>query len=153
MRHLKELETMAAGLTDRSPMDELCYVVDATEALVRRVKALHQVVQAAAVVWIESNGDFCIGDSRYTVGYATTTRCTDVPRTFRTLLGRLDGDVDGLVRLLVSQPFKHGSVKSHLERSDFNSLFTRHRTGKLINGLPPRQLQRRDVRFENNGRG
>lgn len=133
-----------------SPLDELAGALDASDWLLSRAKSIDQLARSIAIEWIDVNGEFDIGDQHYSVGYATTTTCKNVSLTAHAVLQAVGGDIEQLLATLVAQPFKHGTVRSHLDQASYASLFRASRTGRLVHGIPERNLKRGNRLFIKN---
>jgi hypothetical protein len=141
------IERQVMEVSVQSELDDLAAALDATDWLLARAKTIDRLMKQIAIAWIDQNGEFNIGEQHYSVGYATTFKCLNIPQTGHAILEAGKGDIDILFALLVSQPFKPASVRNLIDMKLYASLFKAHRTGRLINGVPERLLKRTDARF------
>ena len=146
-RSLSEIEREVLSLANTASLDSLCAALDASDWLLARARTIHHLAKQIAVSWIDSNGEFDIGDIHYSVGYSVAIKCLSVPQTAHAVLDAAAGDLDRLLEVLVSQPFKHASVRSLIGRPLHDKLFAARRTASLKNGVPGRDLKRVDRRF------
>lgn len=144
---VRSIERQITLIGRRSSLDDLAAALDASEWLLSRAKTIRELAKLRAIEWIEQNGSFCIGPIEYTIGYTTTTRCMDVIGVATAVLNASGGDLHSLLNLLVSQPYKHGSVRRVISEPDFRSLFETRRSSSLKTGEPTKALQQRDRRF------
>lgn len=143
----EEVERQVLSVSRESTLDDLCAALDAAEWLLTRARTIERLAKQIAIAWIDRNGEFDVGDTHYSVGYAYTVRCLDIPQTANAVLQAAAGDLDRLFDVLVSQPFKHASVRTVIGRPLHERLFESRRTAALKNGVPQRDLKRADGRF------
>jgi hypothetical protein len=141
------IEAQVLHITPDSSPDELAAALDASEWLLARAKAVDALMKQLAISWIDVHGPFSIGDMEYSVGYSTTTKCLDVSQTAHTLLHSVGGDIDQFIATLISQPFKHATVRNIVGKAEYAPLFRIVRTGRLVHGAPQRILKRINARF------
>ena len=142
-----DVERQVTGLSAESSLDDLCSALDASEWLLARAKAIDHLMKQIAIAWIDRNGEFAIGDIRYSVGFSLTVKCLDVPQTGNAVLEAAGGDFNHFMSVLVAQPFKHAAVRGIIGNKLHGCLFKAHRTGRLVNGVPDRILKHADSRF------
>jgi hypothetical protein len=142
-----DIERQVVATRSESSQDELAAAIDAAEWLLARAKTIDHLMKQIAIGWVERNGEFDIGDMHYSVGYSTTMKCLNVPQVAHAVLDSAGGDFNRLLDALVAQPYKHGTVRTLIEKKVYGQLFKPHRTGRLINGIPERILKRTDKRF------
>jgi hypothetical protein len=140
------IETQVMNVTVDSSLDELAAALDASDWLLGRARLIDRLMKQIAIAWIERNGEFDIGSIHYSAGYAYSVKCIDVPQTGRSVLDAAQGDFDQFISALVSQPFKHATVRSIIGRAAHDQLFRATRTSRL-NGVPQRVLKRVDSTF------
>jgi hypothetical protein len=142
-----DIERQMLALSVASSVDEMCGGICASDWLMSRARAIHRLKNEIGVNWIEHNGEFDLGHAHYSVGYAYVVKCRDVAQAGHAVLAAAGGDFDQLLATLVSQPFKHASVRSLIGATLHGQLFDARRTGRLVNGVPERILKRVDTRF------
>ena len=97
--------------------------------------------------WMADHGvsEIVLGTMRYYPGTNRTTKGVDKAKTTDTILELAQGDLDTLVEMMVSQPFKHGAVKALLKklgREDlYDSMFTTEDRPILKDGKPTQTLR------------
>ena len=141
------IEQLVLAVDHRSSVDDLSAALDASDWLVGRAKGISELAKRIAIGWIEHNGEFNVGEIRYSVEYPSTTKCVDLHGCGVALLGALGGDFDEFLNFLSAQPYKYGSVASVLEKPVYRSFFATKSAARLINGVPERTLKRTDERF------
>jgi hypothetical protein len=146
-RSPREVEREVISVSVDSTQDQLAQALDSADWLLSRAKAIKQLINQIAIAWIDRHGEFEIGNLRYSVTYSTTTKVRNIHQCGHTLLTRLNGDLDQLFDTLVAQPYKPGTSKRILDKKEFSSLFMTKLAGRLVNGVPDRQLHRADKRF------
>ncbi len=148
-----DVERQVMGLSAGSSLDELCAALDATEWLLARARTIDRLMKQIAIGWIDRNGEFAIGDVRYSVGFSLAFRCLNVPQTGHAVLEAAGGDFNHFMSVLVAQPFRHAAVRDIIGNRLHGCLFRAHRTGRLVNGVPERILKHADARFRPQPRG
>ena len=142
-----DIERQVLDVSIESSVEELCAAIDAADWLLARAKEIDRLKKEVGIAWIDHNGEIDFGGARYSVGYSYDVKCLDVPQTGHAVLGAAGGDFDQFLSVLVSQPFKHASVRSFVGTALHDRLFRAHRTGRLVNGVPERTLKRTDTQF------
>ena len=145
-----DVERQVLSITVDSSVEELSAALDVADWLLSSARAIDRLKRQAAIDWIDHNGEFEIGELHYSVGYSTTVKCLDVPQTAHAVLRASQGDLDTLFRLLIAQPFKHGSVRSVIAPPQYTTLFKHQRTGRLVCGVPERTLKSINKKFIRN---
>ncbi len=148
-----DVERQVTGLSAESSLDDLCAALDATEWLLARARTIDRLMKQIAIGWIDRNGEFAIGDVRYSVGFSLAFRCLNVPQTGHAVLEAAGGDFNHFMSVLVAQPFRHAAVRDIIGNRLHGCLFRAHRTGRLVNGVPERILKHADARFRPQPRG
>ncbi len=148
-----DVERQVTGLSAESSLDDLCAALDASEWLLARAKTIDRLMKQIAIAWIDRNGEFAIGDIRYSVGFSLTVKCLNVPQTGHAVLQAAGGDFNHFMSVLVAQPFKHAAVRDIIGNKLHGRLFRVNRTGRLVNGVPERILKHADSRFLPQPRG
>src|SRR5687768_8394554 len=69
-----DVERQVMGLSPESSLDELCAALDASDWLLARAKTIDRLMKQIAIAWIDRNGEFAIGDVRYSVGFSLAFR-------------------------------------------------------------------------------
>jgi hypothetical protein len=141
------IEQIVLAVSRKSTSDTLAAALDASDWLMARAKGISELAKRIAIDWIENNGELCIGEIQYSVGYVTTVKCVDTRGCGHELLRALGGDFEQYLQILVAQPYKHGAASTILEKPLYRSFFTTKRSGRLINGIPERMLKRADKHF------
>lgn len=100
---------------------------------------------AAAIAWIEQNGQIESGDVRYYVGPNKSVKCPDLRKVVEAILSR--AGVDELVTCLSTSAFKPSAVRELLPEDELDGLFITTTTGELREGKPTKRLQKVDGRF------
>lgn len=131
-----EIEAQVLALTDLVTAAEAAQMLLLVKSLLHRAKLIRSLLDDKLIEWIDRNGPLEVGDIQYFVGFPTTTRCIDIRQTMQLLLAGLDGDWEGVVPYLSSQPFKQGSCRSILAPADWERVFEVTRTPKLKEGKP-----------------
>ena len=142
-----EVERQVMGVSAESSLDELCAALDASDWLLARAKTIDRLMKQIAIAWIDRNGEFSIGDIRYTVGFSLSVKCLNVPQAGHAVLEAAGGDFNHFMSVLVAQPFRHAAVRDLIGCMLHGRLFRAHRTGRLVNGVPERILKHADSRF------
>jgi hypothetical protein len=112
------------------------------------VQAMAQRFEAAAIQWIDTNGDLEDGDKRYYVGNDRRYKCKDVRATLEALLTETGGDLDALNTCLSSGAFKPGTTMTVLGEKA-NDHFTTEITKDLKTGKPKRMLKSANTEYTN----
>lgn len=146
-RSPRVIEQQVLKISPASSVDDLSAALDAADWLISRAKAIYAISRQMAIHWIDQNGDFNIGDTNYSVGYSTSTKCLNIPVCGQELLKAFGGDFDRYQEALVAQPFKPGYAKRVLDQAIYRSVFRTSSNAKLVNGVPQRILNRTDSRF------
>ena len=142
-----EIEQQAFAVNTASSLDQLCAMLDAADWLLARAKSIHHLARQKAIEWIEANGEFDIGVMHYSVGHYTTIRCTDTKQCGHELLNHVGGDFDGVLEILVAQPYKSTFARRHLPQATYGKLFKATVHTHLVTGQPQKTLKRSDKRF------
>lgn len=139
------IDTVENGLASREEVLNALNFMDALSEATRELKAR---LEAAAIKWIEANGELEFGDIRYYVGPNKTTKCLNLSGTLEALLTATGGDFEAVVRCLSTSAFKHGACREALPESEYNALFKTEEVMDLKEGKPkgPR-LQKVNERF------
>lgn len=101
--------------------------------------------EAAAIAWIEQNGQIESGEVRYYVGPNKSVKCPDLRKVVEAILSR--AGVDELVTCLSTSAFKPSAVRELLPADELDGLFITTTTGELREGKPAKRLQKADGRF------
>ncbi len=136
-----------AGVDDTMPLEQVMQVYERIQVVKAIVRELNAGMNQVLADWINTNGDFCVGDKRYYVGATRTTKVRDKRQAVQVLLEATAGDLDSLADLLGSQPFKHGSCKQHLTEDQYDDLFEVVESKDIKTGKPKKGLQVLDTRF------
>lgn len=105
--------------------------------------------EAAAIAWIEQNGQIESGDVRYYVAPNKSVKCPDLRKVVDAILSR--AGVDELVTCLSTSAFKPSAVRELLPEDELDGLFITTTTGELREGKPAKRLQKVDGRFHATG--
>ena len=76
-----DVERQVMGVSAESSLDELSAALDASDWLLARAKTIDRLMKQIAIAWIDRNGEFAIGDMRYSVGFSLTVKCLNVSHT------------------------------------------------------------------------
>lgn len=146
---LTAIELVESGLADEAQ-------VLAGAAFIEKLGQLHRELksrwEAAAIAYMEANGDLLDGEVRYYVGPNKSTKCVDLRETVRVVLTATGGDVDAFTDCLSSSAFKHGTTCKRLAeagmKEDADRLFVTTETKDIKTGKAtgPR-VQKFDPRF------
>lgn len=117
------------------------------DALKEVTRSLSERLEAAAIAWIEQNGEIESGEIRYYVGPNKTTKCLDLKATVEAVLTATGGDTDAFVRTLSTSAFKHGACREVLPPEDYAALFKTTETPDLKTGVASKRLQKVNERF------
>jgi hypothetical protein len=145
-RTIKALE----GIRDEPELataEQIVTALDLVDMLKEAVDALGEQAEAAAIRYINANGDIEVGTVRYYVGTTRTTKVVDAAATCAELLDRVGGDFKEFTATLVAQPFKPNAARTVLGDS-YNRFFHTKTVDDLMTGKPKRSLKRSDTRFE-----
>lgn len=137
---------LVAAIEPETPMDQVSAALEAAEVLNEWNRRVQAALRRAVVAWIELHGPVVLGPFEYRAVYSTATRCRDVKKAGHLLLHALNGDFDGLLGHLVSQPYKYGGLRSVLTPELHAQLFAVDRVGRL-----QKTLRRIDRRFGGGG--
>ena len=105
------IELVESGLASAEQVMEGKEFVDALKALARDLDAKFD---AAAIKWIQANGEITSGTRRLYVGPNKTTKCKDVKATVGAVLDACGGDLEQFTECLSSGAFKPGATKKLL---------------------------------------
>ena len=106
-----DVERQVTGVSAESSLDELSSALDASDWLLARARTIDRLMKQIAIAWIDRNGEFGIGDIRYSVGFSLTVKCLNVPQTGHAVLEAAGGDFNHFMSVLVAQPFRHAAVR------------------------------------------
>jgi hypothetical protein len=110
------------------------------------VQAMAQRFEAAAINWIDTNGDLEDGDKRYYVGNDRRYKCKDVRATLEALLTETGGDLDAINACLSTGAFKPGTTMTTLG-SKAAEHFETTITKDLKTGKPKRMLKSANTEY------
>lgn len=99
---------------DGSTMDQVLETMNAIDIILERAKEAKAAFNASLLEWVQVNGSFEFGGKKYFVGKKKKTRCINVAACIEAMLDKLGGDFDEFVKLLASQPIKHGAAREVL---------------------------------------
>jgi hypothetical protein len=142
-----DVERQVLVISATSSVDEVFAATCAADWLMARAKSIHRLKNEVVIAWIDHNGEFDIGNIRYSVGYSTSVRCLNVPQAGHAILAAAGGDFEQFMGALVAQPYKAGTVRNMIGTTLYGQMFVARRTGRLVNGVPERVMQRTDRRF------
>lgn len=132
---LKRTDIASGELCPESTQDEVCQAIQFRDALKEATRVLSERVEAGVIAWIEKNGEFAIGETRYYVGPNKSTKCKDLPATLKAVLVATEGDVEAVCRALSSSAFKHGACRELLPADEYDTLFETREVADLKTGV------------------
>lgn len=142
-----DVERQVMLINTGSSLDDLSAAIDLTEWLLCRARTIDRLMKALAIQWIDQHGEFDIGPMHYSASYSTTVKCRDTLQAAHAILSAAGGDFDQFLKALIAQPYKHGTVRGMMDKAVYASLFSVHRTARLVNGIPERTLKKADLRY------
>lgn len=104
------------------------------------VRHLNTRFEKAAIAWIEKNGEIEEGTTRWYVGKVIDRKCKSVKETIGAILEQSGGDLDPLVTLLSSQPFKEATTIDFLGEKA-KALWDTAEKKDLKDGAPRKKLK------------
>ena len=139
------IDTVENGLASK---EQVLFALNFMDTLAEATRLLKSRLEAAAIKWIQENGELEYGDIRYYVGPNKTTKCLDAGKTLEALLSATDGDFEAVVRCMSSSAWKHGACREALPPAVYENLFRTEEVMDLKEGKPkgPR-LQKVNERF------
>lgn len=151
---IQKCDEAVSAFTPEVAADEALQAMEFVATLKGIAKELGDKVEAAAIAWIEANGDLVKGEERYYVGPNKTTKCKSPRGTLEALLKATGGDFDAVVACLSAGAFKHGACREILAGDEYADLFETKETADLKTGKPGgKRLQKHDPRWIKGGAG
>lgn len=138
------LDLLDSGLATR---EQMLASLDLVKRLGEVYRAMKEHVESAATKWVQANGPFEDGTTRYYVGTAKKTKCRNLRATVEAIMQATGGDLDALVDCLASDAFKPGETRKTLG-DDFPKCFDVTEAVDLKSGaVKPPKLQVVDTKF------
>lgn len=126
--------------------DDVLTALNFTRRLRELARELTDQAEAAAIEWINQNGEFTDGDTRYYVAPNKAHKCKSVKDTLAAVLEVSGGDLDTVVKCLSSSAWKPGETKKTLgDRAD--EFFETVETAELRTGVGAKRLQAVNTKF------
>ena len=141
MNTLPELQKNVRDITTASEAEYVAGVMNDLAVMKKAIKEAEDRFKMLLFEWIEANGPFTVGDTRYYNGRSTKTTCESKSLTLQMLLDACDGDFDKIAELLAAQPFKYGAVKSVLSEPEFHACFSVREVEDVKTGKPKRETK------------
>jgi hypothetical protein len=132
---LEKVEDLAAT------HDEALELIQIVAGMKQRIREIDNRMQAAAIAWIEANGDLDAGNTRYYVGTEKVTKCNGNAGAIDSLFAAAHGDMDAVAGCLASDALKHGACRKLLGDTDFAKHFTTTERPDLKTGAPKKGLR------------
>ena len=123
MKTVKDVANALIRLNDRSSVSDVAGALEAVIHFQGLVRDFKQTLAADMISWIKKNGDFRMGNIRYSVGRKKRVKVRDGATALGSLCESTGGDVDAVAGLMSAQPWKHGAVKKEIGEDKFAELF------------------------------
>lgn len=134
-------EIIPTTIHEASTKEQVIETIDQIDCMMAHAKEVKAAFQASLLEWIQANDSFEFGGKKYFVGKKKKTKCKDVSRCIEEILEALGGDFDEFVKLLSSQPIKHGAAKEVLG-ADWDNHFEVTTEDKLeVKSIPTNLLK------------
>lgn len=121
------IELIESGLADQ---EQVLEAIEFKNALGKLYRDMAERLEAAALAWIEKNGEIWDGTRHVYAKPNSTIKCTSVKRTLEAVLTKTGGDLEAVVECLSSDAFKQGATRKLLG-DDADGLFVEKVTSKL----------------------
>lgn len=140
------LEEQCLSITNDMTVEQVMEIRERLMFAETRVKEAKASLNAALMDYIDANGPFVVGDTRFYNGVKKTTKCKSVPKCVEALLTANSGDFDEFCKVLAAQPIKHGAAKGILGDA-WDEHFEVIEQQDVKTGKPKRETKAVDTRF------